>query len=314
VAAGTYTLTARAFDSSGASAASTAVTVTVNAPNGAPSVTLTSPTNGATFTAPATINLAATASDPENQLARVEFLSGSTVLATDTTAPYAFTWSNVAAGTYTLTARAFDSSGASAASAAVTVTVNAPNGAPSVTLTSPTNGATFTAPATINLAATASDPENQLARVEFRSGSTVVATDTTAPYSFSWTNVPAGSYTITAVAFDAAGASTTSAAVTVTVSSAPPPPPTSVVFGASSDHATNVTRYELSVFAQGADPATATPVATSDLGKPTPAANNDITVNRASFFSALPPGNYIAVVTAIGPGGQTRSAPASFSR
>ena len=75
-----------------------------------------------------------------------------------------------------------------------------------------------------------------------------------------------------------------------------------------------MTNYLLKVFPQGANPETATPVATSDLGKPTPAGNNDITVDRASFFAGLPSGNYIATVTAIGPGGQTRSASVSFVR
>ena len=72
-------------------------------------------------------------------------------------------------------------------------------------LTSPANGATFTAPATITLTASASDPENQLARVEFYHGSTLLGTDTTSPYSFTWSSVPAGSYTLTAVAVDADG-------------------------------------------------------------------------------------------------------------
>jgi hypothetical protein len=65
--------------------------VTVQVPsttNRPPTVSLTSPANGATFTAPATIALAATASDPDSNLARVEFMSGTTRLATDTTAPY----------------------------------------------------------------------------------------------------------------------------------------------------------------------------------------------------------------------------------
>jgi lysozyme family protein len=310
---GTYTLTAVAYDGQGAKTTSAPVTVTVNGPNGAPTVALTSPANGWTSTAPATVNFAANASDPENQLARVEFYSGTTLRGTDTTAPYTFSWTNVAAGSYTLTAKAFDAAGNQATSAPVTVTISGPNGAPTVALTSPANGSTFTAPATINFAANASDPENQLARVEFYSGTTLRGTDTTAPYTFSWTNVAAGSYTLTAKAFDAAGNQATSAAITIVVGTVPTAP-TAVVFTASADHATNVTSYRLSVFAANANPATATPIATSDLGKPTPGANNDITVNRASFFSALAVGNYLATVTAIGPGGQTQSAGVAFSR
>lgn len=93
--------------------------------NQPPSVTLTSPSNGATFTAPATISLAATASDPEGQLARVEFYNGSTLIGTTSTPPYAATWSNVVAGTYALKAVAYDTAGASASSAVATVTVSA---------------------------------------------------------------------------------------------------------------------------------------------------------------------------------------------
>jgi len=290
--------------------------LSISTPSGnqPPSVSLTSPANGATFTAPATISISANASDPENQLSRVEYYSGSTLLGTDTAAPFSFTWSNVAAGTYALTARAYDSAGASATSAAVNITVNAANAPPTVSLTSPASGATFTAPATISISASASDPENQLARVEFYSGSTLLGTDTAAPFSFTWSSVAAGTYSLTARAYDAAGATANSAAVSVVVSPASSGAPDTVIFTASADHATNVTSYLLSVYNQGADPATATPVATSDLGKPAPAANNDITVDRTAFFNALATGSYVATVTAIGPGGQTRSLSVTFTR
>jgi hypothetical protein len=193
------------------------------------------------------------------------------------------------------------------------VTTPSPNQPPTATLTSPASGATFTAPATINMTANASDPEGQVVRVEFFSGTTLLGSDTTAPYAFTWSNVAAGSYSVRAVAYDAAGASANSATATVTVSAASSAP-TGVVFTASSDHSTNVTNYMLKVFPEGANPDTATPTASSDLGKPTPAGNNDITVDRAAFFAALAAGNYIATVTAIGPGGQTRSATVSFVR
>jgi regulation of enolase protein 1 (concanavalin A-like superfamily) len=313
--AGTYTLAAMAQDADGGSSWSSSVTVTVQGPNSAPSVNLTSPSNDATFTAPATITLAANASDGDGPIDRVEFFSGTTLLGVAIGQPYSFAWSNVAAGSYSLRAVAYDAAGANASSATVTVTVNAPNGAPTVALTSPASGATFGAPATISLTANASDPENQLARVEFLSGTTILGTDTTAPFAWSWANVPAGTYTVTARAYDAAGLTATSAAVSVTVAAAAPPAaPIAVVFTASTDHATNVTSYRLSVFAANANPATATPIATSDLGKPTPDANNDVTVDRASFFSALPGGSYLATVTAIGPGGETQSGSVAFSR
>src|SRR5262249_53361735 len=94
-------------------------------PNQPPTVSLTAPANGATYTAPATVNMTANASDPENRLSKVEFYNGATLLGTSTAAPYAFTWSSVAAGTYTLKAKAYDLDGASTSSATVTITVNA---------------------------------------------------------------------------------------------------------------------------------------------------------------------------------------------
>ena len=313
VPAGTYTLTAVAYDGQGAKTTSAPVTVTVNGTNRPPTVALTSPANGSTLSAPATLSMTATASDPENQLARVEFLSGTTVLAADTTAPFAWTWNSVPAGTYTLTAKAYDTAGASATSAPVTVTVNGTNRPPTVALTSPANGSTFSAPATVSMTATASDPENQLARVEFLSGTTVLATDTAAPFTWSWSNVAAGTYTLTAKAYDSAGAVATSSAVTVTVG-ATTTAPRLVAFTASADHATNVTSYFFEVFAASANPATAVAIVSSDLGKPTPDSTNTITVDRSALLSALAVGNYVATVTAVGPGGRTRSASVSFTR
>jgi hypothetical protein len=97
-------------------------TAAVNVP---PAVTITSPTTGATLTAPATIELAAAASDSDGTIAKVEFLDGSAKLGEDTTSPYAFTWTDVVAGTYTLTVRATDNQGATA-TATQSLTVAAP--------------------------------------------------------------------------------------------------------------------------------------------------------------------------------------------
>jgi predicted phage tail protein len=116
------------------------------------------------------VNLAATASDADGTVTKVEFYNGTTKLGEDLTAPYSFTWSGVAAGTYTLTARAVDNLGGAGASTASTITVNAANTPPTATLTSPADGTTFAAPATVNLAATASDPDGTVTKVEFFNG------------------------------------------------------------------------------------------------------------------------------------------------
>ena len=96
------------------------------------------------------------------------------------------------------------------------------NQAPSVSLTSPTSGATFTEPATISLQATASDPDGTVVQVDFTQGGTLLGSATASPYSIAWSNVAAGSYTLTAVATDDQGASTTSSPVTITVNASGP--------------------------------------------------------------------------------------------
>jgi phosphatidylserine/phosphatidylglycerophosphate/cardiolipin synthase-like enzyme len=396
-------------------------------PNTPPSITLTAPVNGATFSTGATINLTATASDSDGTIAKVEFFAGTTLVGTDTTSPYAVSWNNVADGTYNLTARATDNGSATTTSAVATVTVgdspppppppppaglpagwsNADVGAtgaagsasvnsntfsvtgagadvwgtadafhyayrtldgdgtivarvasiqnvnawtkagvmirnslspsaaqaymvvasspakgvpfqrrrsdgdvsvstsgsqstaprwvklvrsgslisgfespdgvtwtavgsdtftmganvlvglavsshvtgtnataafdnvtvtvtsppppsnvpPTASLTSPASGASFTAPATINIAASASDSDGTIAKVDFYAGSTLIGTDTSAPYAATWSSVAAGTYSLTAVATDDDGATTSSASVSITVSSPPPPPP-----------------------------------------------------------------------------------------
>ena len=282
--------------------------------NKAPTVTLTSPANGASFTAPTNITLTASASDTDGTIARVEFYNGTTLLNSDTTSAYSFTWSSVAAGTYSLRAVAYDNSGASATSTTSTVTVAGANQPPTVALTSPTNGSIFTAPATVTLSANASDTDGTISKVEFYNGATLINTDTASPYTFAWSNVAAGIYTVKAIAYDNSNASTSSATSTITINTTTTTPPTGVVFTASPDHATLVINYELRIYASGANPNTATPIATSNLGKPTPGANNDITVNQATFFSSLTVGNYVAAVAAVGTGGSSVSTGVTFIR
>jgi hypothetical protein len=128
-----------------------------------------------------------------------------------------------------------------------TVTITEPpvppptgNQPPVVSLVTPRNGARFRAPARISLVAQASDPDGTIAKVEFFSGTTSLGVGTASArvdnesdgegdgenggqgrngqYFLVWSRVPAGSYTLTAVATDNLGASSTSAPVKVTVS------------------------------------------------------------------------------------------------
>lgn len=347
-----------------------------------PVVNITSPENDQQFTAPADISITATASDEDGNVTKVEFYNGASKLGEDLTSPYAFTWSNVSAGNYTITTTAIDNEGGSASasvdvsvmsgsSCAGTGTIQAefwtgipgtdigsiplnaaptsvtnltlfetptntgdnygsrvrgylcvptsgnytfwiatddtgelwlstdenpanktriayvsgwtrarewdrypsqqsvainlvagqryyieallkeagggdnlavgwrlPDGtlqrpiagnhlapfggtgssSPIVNITSPEDGESFSAPASIQIAASASIDEGTITKVEFYNGTAKLGEDLTSPYSYSWTNVPAGSYSIIAKAIDDQGG-TTSSTVDISVSS-----------------------------------------------------------------------------------------------
>jgi hypothetical protein len=105
-------------------------------PDTPPTVTITSPTNGQHFTAPATIPLTASASDPDvgDSISKVEFYHDGLLLATVTSAPYTYTWSAVPAGSYSVQAQAYDTKGGSTLSPPVPIVVD-PNTAPAVLVT-----------------------------------------------------------------------------------------------------------------------------------------------------------------------------------
>jgi hypothetical protein len=314
VAAGSYTLSAVAHDAGGSTAQSPARSVTVvNAPppNQPPTVALTAPASGATYTAPASIAMTAAAADTDGSVTRVDFYANGSQVGSDAATPFAFTWTGVASGTHSLTAIALDDDGATRTSGARSVTVSA-NQSPTVSLTAPANGATYTAPATIALTATAGDPDGTVARVDFYAGSTLIQSDTSSPYTASWSSVGEGSYALTAVARDNSGNTTVSSTRTVTVTGTPVP--TRAEFGASTNHDTAVDRYLLEIYAAGATPGTDAPIATQELGKPA-VVDGECESDVAQTIVALTPGSYFGTVTAIGPDGQATSAPSpAFTR
>jgi len=238
--AGSHSLTAKATDSTGAVTTSAARTITVSATNIAPTVALSAPANNAKYLQPAAITVSATASGPEanDPIAKVEFYAGATLVGTDTSSPFSVSWASPPAGVHTLTAKAYDGQGGVTTSAARTVTISTNNVPPSVSLTAPTAGSSYTAPASITLAATAADSDGSIAAVEFYNGTALVGSGTLSggSHTFTWNNVAAGNYSLRARAVDNQGASTDSAPVAVTVTDPPPPPVAAGVYYVYADH------------------------------------------------------------------------------
>ena len=336
----------------------------VNFFNQPPTVALTSPTNGAMFSVPVNVTLAATANDIDGSVVGVEFYEGAVKIGEATNAPYSFVWSNVVEGTHVIVAKARDNGLAVTTSSASTITVNPPpigtgtglrgdyydnidftgprvrrvdpivsfdwgNGSPDpsmgpeqfsvrwtgqvqprfseaytfytvsddgirlwinnqllidryvdqgptewsgvlnlqagvlydirieyyengggaaasllwsapsvpkelipstqlyppnttnlppiVTLTSPATGAVFVASSPINFTVNATDPDGTIAKIEYVANAAKFATNTVSPFSVTWSNALAGSYSLTAIATDDGGASRTSAPVSITV-------------------------------------------------------------------------------------------------
>lgn len=119
-------------------------------------------------------------------------------------------------GSVTITLVASD--GVLATGSAFALVVTGDNHPPTAVLfTSPASGAVFNAPASILLAATATDPDGNIARVDYVLGNAILGSAATPPFNFAWTNVPVGSYALRAVATDADGLSATSAVRQVVV-------------------------------------------------------------------------------------------------
>ncbi len=123
---------------------------------------------------------------------------------------------------------------------------------PSVAITAPSAGTTFTSPATFDVEAAASDTDGSIAQVEFLRNGAVVATQTAAPFRLPQT-LSAGQYTFAARATDDRGAVKTSAPVGVLVQFDPAHPPanTALSFDGVDDYVTMGTAPTLGVGADG---------------------------------------------------------------
>lgn len=180
-----------------------------------PVVSLTSPVANSVYVTGSSVKIAATATDADG-IQKVEFYQGSTKLTTELSAPYEWTWDNVKSGTYSITAKAYDNKGYATTSKAVAIIVGSA-GAPIVALISPKANATYTKGTDVLLTATASDPDGYITKVQFYNSSSLINTQNSAPYSWTWSNLPSGTYSITAKAYDNKGNVATTAPIKITV-------------------------------------------------------------------------------------------------
>lgn len=208
----------------------------------APTLTLTAPAPGSATLYPAAITVAASivypvdgdehgkdASRQDTSLGHrrnfeVDFLVNGVKFAEAERPPYQASYIPPRAGHYTFTARLRYGEGhRTILSNAVDAVSDTP---PTVSLTAPAANLVAIAPANITVSADAASQFGSIAKVEFYAATTTSGGTTTntligtaagSPYAYAWSNVPAGSYTLTAIATDSYGFGTTSSPVTVTV-------------------------------------------------------------------------------------------------
>jgi subtilase family serine protease len=166
-----------------------------------PSVSITSPSNGAVLLVPATITASATASDSAASITNVQLLLNGALFGTFTGPPYSATVSNLGDGAYTLSALATDDNGLTASNAIQFLV----SSGLAVTITNPAEGTIFQAPASFAINANATDPVESVTNIEFLVNSNVIGASTAPPYGATVTNLPAGDYTLSAIAADGNG-------------------------------------------------------------------------------------------------------------
>jgi hypothetical protein len=219
----THSWTAKAYDAAGNFKISTAVSLTVNIP-----VADTTPPTVPTLTASAVscsqVNLFWTASTDSggSGLKGYRVYRGGAYIKQVLAPSTSTSDTNLSSSTsYSYRVSAIDNAGNESAqsNAAVTSTsACADTIAPTVSITSPASGVTYTTAQTVTITASASD-NVEVTRVEFYDNGVLKGTDTTSTYTYTWTFTAAdnGTHNWTAKAYDAAGNSANSSAVSLTV-------------------------------------------------------------------------------------------------
>lgn len=219
---GDHSLVAVATDNAGKRNVSNPVYTFVN---GQASVRITSPETLTEYTAPANLNITASASSNNGSISKVDFYANGDFIGTGTLtgeSQYSRNWGSVSSGYYTLAAVATDSNGVATLSSLVSIYVyiKAPNIAPVVNITSPVTGASFTSPSSIALSAMATDADGAASKVDFYANGAFIGTgavNAQGQYALTWNDVSPGYYTLTVTATDDFGASSTSGPVDISV-------------------------------------------------------------------------------------------------
>lgn len=258
LAVGTHTVTATAVDNRGGTG-SASVSVTVIAANVPPTASVSSPANGSTFTATSagtySLSITGNGSDSDGSVSQTTISVDGVQIASTATSSATGT-ASLSVGTHTITVMATDNRGGTG-SASISVTVIGENIPPTASVSSPTNGSTYTATSsgTYSLAITGTGADSDGSVTQTAIAVDGVQVTSAGASSVSGTaSLSVGTHTITIIATDNRGG-TGSASVSVTVL-APNVPPTANVSSpanGSTFTATAAGTYSLSITGSGSD-------------------------------------------------------------
>jgi hypothetical protein len=218
-----------------------------------PTVSFTSPTNGGTVAPSSTVSVLVT--DDHNATSATLSVDGGPATAMSCPAPGTSITCTVTGpsslGTHTLTAQGTDGASQQSTPVSITVTVcNAADCAPTVSFTSPTNGASVTPSSTVSVLVT--DDHNATSATLSVDGGPAAAMSCPAP-ALSITCTAAGpsslgTHTLTAQGRDGSSQLSSSVSITITVANTPPPSITerNLTSGGSTTSGTSVTTASIS--------------------------------------------------------------------
>jgi plastocyanin len=203
----------------GSAASSPALLTVTLLPNVPPTVTISSPAEGAKFPSNSTVAIVANAIDTDGVITQVEFLTRTNFNQTNslgilTQPPFTLFLSNLTAGTYSLQARATDDRGGVALSPELSFTVHNP---PNVSLTRSPNDPAVALGTNIILTATADSPGLQVTNLALFEGTTILGQSSSSPFNFTWRPAQPGTYSVTVRATDELGQSSVSTPLTVRI-------------------------------------------------------------------------------------------------
>lgn len=191
-------------------------------PNTNPLISIVSPTESTELVEGASVTFNVNATDMDGDVVKVEYYAfGDQLFASSSQAPFSIEVDNAPAGTFDITAVAYDDEGNATTSEVVTVTVESGsegNLPPQVAIISPTDTSELIEGSPVTFTVDASDADGSVTKVEYYAfGDQLFGTVTEAPFSLSVDSAPYGTFDITVVAYDDEGASSVSQPIVINV-------------------------------------------------------------------------------------------------